>query len=206
MLRKLAVLAVLAVAGYGAESADYDSVRQGQFPPGWSAISGKKWEVRADDSAPSHPNVLLSPAAPSAGGDPPIALFDKVICKDGDLAVKFRIDGSHRADAAVGVVWRYQDAANFYLLSMNDEGNVVLYRIRNGVSEVVSSGGREEIRTGQWHLVKVSFKGPRIQVFFGNRRLFTADDSALEVSGRTGLWVKGAHVAAFDDFRVNKKS
>jgi hypothetical protein len=89
---------------------------------------------------------------------------------------------------------------------MNDEGNVVLYRIRNGVSEVVSSGGREEIRTGQWHLVKVSFKGPRIQVFFGNRRLFTADDSALEVSGRTGLWVKGAHVAAFDDFRVNKKS
>jgi hypothetical protein len=206
MLRKLAVLVVLAVACYGAESSDYDAVRQGQLPPGWSAVYGKKWEVRADDTAPSHPNVLLSPAAPPVEGEPPIALFDKVVCKDGDLSVKFRIDGSHRADAAVGVVWRYQDAANFYFLSMNDEGNVVLHRMRNGVSEVVASGGREEIRAGQWHLVKVAFRGPRIQVFFGNRRLLTSDDAGLSAAGRTGLWVRGAHVAAFDDFRIDKKS
>jgi len=205
MLRTLAVVALLTVAGHGAESADYDAVRQGQLPPDWSAVSGNKWEVRMDKTAPSHPNVLLSPATPPAEGDPPIALFDKVICKDGDLSVKFRIDGSHRADAAVGVVWRYQDASNFYLLSMNDEGNVVLHRVRNGVSEVVSSGGREEIRPGQWHLVKVAFRGPRIQVFFGNRSLFTADDSGLSAAGRTGVWVRGAHVAAFDDFRIDKK-
>jgi len=205
MLRILAVLAVLAAAGYGAESADYDAARQGQLPPGWSTVSNKKWEVRADKTAPSHPNVLLSPSQPSAEGESPIAIFDKVICKDGDLSVKFRIDGSNGTDAAVGVVWRYQDVSNFYLLSMNDEGNVVLHRMRNGVSEVVSSGGREEIRPGQWHLVKVAFRGPRIQVFFGNRSLFTADDSGLLAAGRTGVWVRGAHVAAFDDFRVDKK-
>jgi hypothetical protein len=205
MLRKVAVLAVLAVASYGAESADYDAVRQGQLPPGWSTVSGNKWEVRADKTAPSHPNVLLSPAGFSAEGDPPIALFDKVVCKDGDLSVKFRLDDTHRGNAAVGVVWRYQDPGNFYLLSMNDEGNVVLHRVRNGVSDVVSSGGREEIRPGQWHLVKVAFRGPRIQIFFGNRSLFTADDSGLPGPGRTGVWVKGAHVAAFDDFRIDKK-
>jgi len=206
MLRTLALLAVLAVAGYGAESADYDAARQGQLPPGWSTAAGHKWEVRADKTAPSHPNVLLSPSAPPAEGESPIALFDKVVCKDGDLSVKFRIDDSHRADAEVGVVWRYQDAGNFYLLSMNDEGNVVLHRMRNGVSEVLSSGGREEIRPGQWHLVKVAFRGPKIHVFFGNRSLFTADNAGPSSAGRTGVWVKGAHVAAFDDFRIDKKS
>src|SRR3569623_539112 len=205
MLRKIAVLAVIAIAGYGAESADYDAARQGQLPPGWRAASGKKWVVRADKTAPSHPNVLLSPALPAAEGEAPIAIFDKVVCRDGDLSVKFRIDGSHRADAEVGVVWRYQDAANFYLLSMNDEGNVVLHRMRNGVSEVVSSGGREELRPGQWHRLKVAFRGPKIHVFFGNRSLFMADDTGLSAPGRTGVWVWGAHVAAFDDFRIDKK-
>src|SRR6185312_16132676 len=205
MLRNVAVLAVLTVTGYGAASSDYDAVRQGQLPPGWSAVSGRKWEVRADKTAPSHPNVLLSPAVSAAEGEPPIALFDKVVCKDGDLSVKFRIDGSHRGDAEVGVIWRYQDAGNFYLLSLNDEGDVVLHRVRNGVSEVISSGGREDIRPGQWHLVKVTFRGPKIWIFFGNRSLFTADDSGLSAPGRTGVWAKGAHVAAFDDFRVDKK-
>ncbi|HVW09339.1 MAG TPA: hypothetical protein VHC90_12195 [Bryobacteraceae bacterium] len=205
MLMKFAIMAALVIAGYGAESANYDAARQGQLPPGWSTASNNKWEVRADKTAPSHPNVLLSPPATGTEGEPPIAIFDKVICKDGDLSVKFRIDGSHRG-AAAGIVWRYQDPNNFYLLSLNDDGNVVLHRVRNGVSEVISSGGKQDIRPGQWHLIKVAFRGPRVQVFLGNRSLFTADDSGLPAAGRTGVWVKGAHAAAFDDFRIDKKS
>jgi hypothetical protein len=205
MMKRLAVIAALAVAGYGAESADYDAARQGQLPPGWSVVSNNKWEVRADKTAPSHPNILQAPLALAAESEPPIALFDKVVCKDGDLSVKFRIDGGRKGNAA-GIVWRYQDPNNFYLLSLNaDEGNVVLRRVRNGVSEVVSSGIREDIRAGQWHLVKVAFRGPKVRVFFGNRSLFSADDSGISSPGRTGLWVKGARGADFDDFRIDKK-
>jgi hypothetical protein len=205
MLRKIAVVAALAVAGYGAEKADYDAVRQGQLPPGWSVVSNHKWEVHADKTAPSHPNILEGPSGVLTQGEPPIAIFDKVSCKDGDLSVKFRIDGS-RKDNAAGIVWRYQDTNNFYLLSLNAEaGNVVLHRVRNGVSEVVSSGIREDIRAGQWHLVKVAFRGPKVQVFFGNRSLFSTEDAGLSNPGRTGLWVKGPGGADFDDFRIDKK-
>lgn len=206
MHSKLAFVAVLAVIGYGAESADYDAVRQGQLPPGWSAPAANKWEVRSDKTAPSHPNVLQAPAVSASESETPVALFDKVICRDGDLSVKFRIDGTRRGNAA-GVVWRYQDPNNFYLLSLSpDERNVVLQRIRNGVAEVVStSGGKEDIRPGQWHLIKVAFRGARVRVFFGNRSLFTADDSGILGPGRTGLWVKGAKGAVFDDFRIDKK-
>ena len=212
-MHKLAIVAVLAISAFGAESADYDAARQGQLPPGWSAPSSHKWEVRSDKTAPSHPNIFRGESAPAQEAEIPLALFDKVVCRDGDLSVKFRIETAPRGNAA-GIVWRYQDPNNYYLLSLSaDEKNIVLHRIRNGVAEVVStSGGRpatvgvsEDIRPGQWHVVKVAFRGPKVTVFYGNRSIFTADDSGLLAPGRTGLWVKGAKGAAFDDFRIDKK-
>ena len=119
MLRTYVILIALglpAFAALGAESADYDAVRQGQLPPGWSAPGSHKWEVRSDKTAPSHPNVFQGAATGASESEPPLALFDKVVCRDGDLSVKFRIDGSQHGNAA-GIVWRYQDPNNFYLLS-----------------------------------------------------------------------------------------
>ena len=55
-------------------------------------------------------------------------------------------------------------------------------------------------------VVKVSFRGPKVQVFFGNRSIFTAEDSGILTAGKTGLWAKGANGASFDDFRIDKKS
>ena len=204
----------LTLVSFSAENANYDAARQGQLPPGWSAPANHKWEVRSDKTAPSHPNVLQGAAGLAGESVPPLALFDKVVCRDGDLSVKFRIDGSQHGNAA-GIVWRYQDPKNYYLLSLSaDDKNIVLQKILNGVPEVVAtSGGKpasvgvaEDIRSGQWHVVKVAFRGPKVQVFFGNRSLFTADDSGILTSGRTGLWAKGAGGAAFDDFRIDKKS
>lgn len=207
-------VAALAVISFSAESANYDAARQGQLPPGWSAAANHKWEVRSDKTAPSHPNVLQGAASAEGESEPPLALFDKVVCRDGDLSVKFRIDGSERGNAA-GMVWRYQDPNNYYLLSLSaDDRKIVLHRIRNGVAEVVATdkgkrnaaGEVDEVRAGQWHVVKVVFRGPKVQVFFGNRSLFTADDSGILAPGKTGLWVKGAKGAVFDDFRIDKKS
>jgi hypothetical protein len=213
MHSSLFIVAALTLAGFGAENINYDAARQGQLPPGWSAPASHKWEVRSDKTAPSHPNVLRGAPGDATESDPPLALFDKIVCRDGDLSVKFRIEGS-RGNAA-GVIWRYQDPRNYYLLSLSaDEKNIVLQRIRNGVAELIAtSGGKpaavgvsEDIRPGQWHVIKVSFRGPRVQVFFGNRSVFTAQDAGISGPGKTGLWAKGPNGAAFDDFRIDKKA
>ena len=210
-MRTLVIAAALTVLAYGAENVNYDAARKGQLPSGWSAPVAHEWEVRPDKTAPSGPNVFE--ASEAGKSEPPLALFDKIVCRDGDLSVKFRIEGSQGGNAA-GIVWRYQDPNNYYLLSLSaDEGNIVLRRIRNGVPEVIStSGGKraavgvaENIRAGQWHVVKVRFRGSKVEVFFGNRSIFTADDSGLLTPGKTGLWAKGAKGAAFDDFRIDKK-
>jgi hypothetical protein len=204
----IAVAVALSVVGFGAENVNYDSVRQGELPPGWSRHAASKWEVRADKTAPSHPNVLQGGSSDEA--DAP-AVFDKVICRDGDLSVKFRIAAGQHGNAA-GVVWRYQDENNYYLLRLStDEESIVLEHVRNGVAERIPAivGKRPipglDIKTGQWHVVKVIFRGENVRVFFGNRSLFTAQDSGLLNAGKTGLWAKGATGVAFDDFRIDKK-
>ncbi len=211
-MRTLVIAAALTVIAYGAENVNYDAARKGQLPSGWSAPAAHEWEVRPDKTAPSGPNVLEGSSG-TGHNEPPLALFDKVVCRDGDLSVKFRIEGPQGGNAA-GIVWRYQDPNNYYLLSLSaDEGNIVLRRIRNGVAEVISTtGGKraavgvaETIHAGQWHVVKVRFRGSKMEVFFGNRSVFTADDSGLLAPGKTGLWAKGAKGAAFDDFRIDKK-
>jgi len=210
----LVIALALTILGSGAENVNYDAARQGQLPAGWSAPAAHEWEVRSDKTAPSHPNVLQGASGAAAESGPPLALFDKVVCRDGDLSVKFRIDGGQHGNAA-GIVWRYQDPRNYYLLRLSaDDKNIVLEHVHNGVAKVIStSGGKsapigvaEDIRPGQWHVVKVIFRGPKVQVFFGNRSVFTAEDSGDLNAGRTGLWATCARGAAFDDFRIDKKA
>src|SRR5665213_1297835 len=138
MYSSLLIAVAVTLVSFSAENADYDAARQGQLPPGWSAPASRDWEVRSDKTAPSHPNVLKG--MPVAGGaTPPVALFDKVVCLNGDLSVKFRINGSQRGNAA-GIVWRYQDPKNYYLLTLSaDDRNIVLQRIRNGVAEAIAT-------------------------------------------------------------------
>ena len=168
-------------------------------------LSGAKWEVHSDRGAPSKPNVLEG-AGPA---EAPLAIFDKVVCRDGDLSVKFRLQGDQRNDAA-GVVWHYQDPANYDLLTLGEGRPVELARIRNGKKQLivpnVAGSAAVDIASGLWHIVKVSFRGPRVQVFLGNRILFTAQDPQAIEAGKTGLWVSGNGGASFDDFRIDKKS
>jgi hypothetical protein len=192
-MRAWAAATVLGFLGFGADNVNFDAVKPGTPPPNWSFISRPsnpvRWEVRHD------------PGAPSRG-------------VDGDLSVKFRIDGGART-RTMGIVWRYQDPNNYYLLHFSaDQKNIALFSVRDGRYQPVAITGARpgaytlphDIRVGQWYVVKVMFRGSSIRVLFGNRRLFEAEDHQLDIAGRTGLWTRGRTAASFDDFRVDKKS
>ena len=66
-----------------AETANFDDLKTGAPPPGWTATktgSGEaKWAVVADDSAPSKPNVLKQ----SGEATYPVCIKDDTSLKDG---------------------------------------------------------------------------------------------------------------------------
>ena len=206
--------------GLGSDSVNFDNVKPGTFPPFWTSTANRpagtaKWVVLRDATAPSGFNVLVKPATQATDSEFPMAVFDKDICRDGDLSVKFKIQATTRRIKTAGLIWRYQDPQNYYLLHFSvEEKNIVLFRVQDGqVRPIPVTGSKpgafgvpHELKPGQWYVAKVIFRGNNIRVLFGNRQLFEAMDDTLPNAGKTGVWTRGATEAAFDDFRIDKKS
>src|SRR6058998_1139760 len=126
------VVMTMATALATAETVNFDHMEVGTVPPGWTATqtgSGTaKWAVEKDDSAPSKPNVLKQ----SGQATFPVCFENGTNIKDGFVEVKFKpIAG--KEDQAGGVIWRLQDANNYYIARANAlENNVTIYHTIGG--------------------------------------------------------------------------
>jgi hypothetical protein len=214
-----AALITFSLPGFGTSTINFDNLKPGPLPPFWTAtatrpIETPRWEVRRDSTAPSRPNVFTHMSGTANNSEFPMAIFDKVICRDGDLSVKFKIAPGPRRVETAGIVWRYQDPQNYYLLHFSaDEENIVLFHVENGQPHPVpvlggkpgNPGVSHDLHAGQWYVAKVIFRGDHFRVLFGNRQLFEAVDNTLNAPGKTGLWTRGGTAASFDDFRIDKK-
>ncbi len=130
--------------------------------------------------------------------------------QDGFVEVRFR-PAEGREDQAGGVVWRWQDANNYYIARANGlENNVVAYKMVNGKRTDLKPaaagggayGGQATVTPRAWHTLRVDFKGPEFVVRF-NRDLatFTVRDETLKAGGRVGIWSKADSVTEFEEFR-----
>ncbi len=209
-----AVVLCLAVGRMAmAETVEFDRDTLGAPPRGWTiTMTGRgdpKWTVEKDDTAPSRSSVLKQ----SGKATYPLALKDGTSIKDGFVEVRFKAV-SGKEDRAAGVVWRVQDANNYYVVRANAlEDNVVLYKTVNGIRSPLDIVGRKggygvEVRVpaNQWHALRVDFAGARFTVIFNGTSLFEVEDATFGDAGKVGLWTKADSVTAFDGFayRDNK--
>src|SRR5947209_8479079 len=141
------------------EMINFDNLKPGAPPPGWTATktgTGQaKWEVVADDSAPSKPNVLKQ----SGEATYPVCIKDDTSVKDGFVQVKFKpISG--KEDQAGGVVWRCRDANHYYIARANAlEDNVTIcHTIRRRQSRRLDQSRQRHIirRLFLWNQVTLS--------------------------------------------------
>src|SRR3989442_3992055 len=115
-----------------ADSVNFDNLKAGAPPPGWTATrtgtGDAKWTIEVDSTAPSPQNVLKQPGRATY----PICIKDDTNLKDGFVEVKFKpISG--REDQAGGVIWRARDSNNYYVARANAlEDNVTIYDTVNG--------------------------------------------------------------------------
>jgi hypothetical protein len=217
-LRELALLlASWGVFGRG-DTVDFDSLKPGTTPADWtSAVTHRgepgRWVVHPDASAPSRPNVLAQLSPDSNRFRFALALYDKGYCRNGDLTVNLKVI-SGKADQTAGLVWRYQDRDNYYLLHVSaNEDTIRIFRVADGKAVPIArlAPGLKPFQVShhidplEWYLLRVSFRDAHITVFFDHRKVMEADDSSIAKPGKTGVWTKGDTVAYFDDFRIDKK-
>jgi hypothetical protein len=195
-----------------AEVFDFESAPLDSLPPGWSVAmthegGPPRWGVVRADEGGQALAQLSSDRTPQRF---PLAILTAQSLRDGAISVRFKpISG--RVDQAAGLVWRYRDDNNYYVVRANAlEDNVVLYKVEDGNRVALSPVGRQgeygqthDVPAGEWHELGVQFLGSKFSVSFDGTKLYDVEDSTFADLGRVGLWTKADSVTQFDDFEVS---
>lgn len=191
---------------------DHDSI--GKPPAGFSfALTGQGkpgvWVIAKDGSSPGQKNVLAQTDPDPTGYRFPVAVFDGLTATDVDVSVKFKpISG--KKDEAAGIVWRYKDNNNYYIVRANAlENNVVLYKVESGKrtdlplkGEGRTYGKKAPVPANQWSELRVTAKGNLFAVYLNGQKLYEVEDSTFTETGKVGLWTKADSVTYFDDLKI----
>jgi len=157
--------------------------------------------VREDAQAFGGRRVLAQSSSDRTDYRFPVCVYDGVSAKDVEVWVRFKAV-SGEVDRAGGIVARYQDQDNYYIVRANAiENNVRLYRLVGGKRWQIA-GVDAQVTAGEWHMLRLAVKGSRFSVSFDGRLLFEADDSAIRDAGKVGVWTKSDSVAHFDDLKI----
>jgi hypothetical protein len=139
----------------------------------------------------------------------PILVHDRIIARDVDLSVKFKtISGD--VDASGGLIFRYQDSSNYYVVRANSlEDNVVAYKTEAGKRSNIGTGGcgysygvDVEVPHQSWNTLRVVVRGDLFEIYLNNHKLFEVSNDVFSEPGKIGLWTKADAVTYFDDLRV----
>ncbi|MBI3406028.1 MAG: hypothetical protein HY046_11285 [Acidobacteria bacterium] len=185
---------------------DFESDAPGKTPAGFStALTGGggpvRWEIKEDPTAPEGKKVLAQTSADSTDYRFPLCIYDGLQFKDGSVNVHFKAV-SGKVDQAAGIVIRYIDKDNYYIVRANAlENNVRLYRVVKG-ERIQFAGARHTVATGQWHRLALGVRGSHFNVYYDGAILFDADDKMFSEAGKVGLWTKADSVTYFDNFVI----
>ncbi len=215
----------LAVAGsaFGAEiKINFDDLAAGQSPTNFHpALAGSgapgDWKI-VMDAAPPTLAPLTSKAEQTAGifnhsvlaqlsQDPtdehfPMFIYDGQTFKDFKLTTRFKIV-SGLAEQMAGVVFRFQNASNFYVLRASALGhNVRFYKVVNGIRSDPLGPGLD-VATGVWHSLAVQCLGDQITCWYDGQPLMNTLNDSTFSAGKIGFWTKSDAVSYFGDTLID---
>ena len=203
-------------SGVAMRQVGFDGQKAGERPAGFTcALTGQgragTWSIAQDPTAPTPPNVLAQTDEDATSYRFPVCVLDAVSARDVDLSVRFKpVRGTK--DQAAGLVWRYRDKDNYYVVRANAlEANVVLYKVEGGKrtdlkpkgAGRLAYGKKASVVAGSWGLLRVVVRGNLCEVYLGSDKLLEVDDSTFATAGKVGVWTKADSVTYFDDLRVD---
>ncbi len=193
----------------------FEDATVGGLPSGFStALTGGggpvAWEIQEDASSPAGPKVLVQTSRDETRTRFPLCVHDRFSARDVDLSVRFKpISG--KIDQAAGLVFRYRDPGNYYIVRANAlEGNVVLYKVEDGKRSdlkpvdagLIAYGKKAPVPAQAWSTLRVVARGSRFSVRLNGSHLFDVEDETFAGPGKVGLWTKADSVTAFDDLSI----
>ena len=129
-------------------------------------------------------------------------VYDPVTFGDFKLTARFKIVGGNSEQMA-GVVFRFQNASNFYVIPTSALGhNVRFYKMVNGVrSDPI--GPQLDVTTNVWHDLTVQCAGNQMRFWLDQQPFMPPLNDNTFARGKIGLWTKSDAVSYFSDLTVD---
>ena len=109
-------------------------------------------------------------------------------------------------DQGGGLVWRYQDANNYYVARMNPlEDNFRVYKVVGGKRSKEFQSADVKVPAGEWHTLKIKHVGDHIECFLDGKKHLDVKDDSIDKAGKVGLWTKADAQTYFDNLKVSEK-
>jgi hypothetical protein len=165
-----------------------------RVPATWSQETGK-WQTSADGE-----NTVLKMLS-NDGSSFNIAVMKDLYYKDLQLEAKIKsISGNE--DQGGGLVWRYLDKDNYYMIRANPlENNMRLYKVVEGKRKQMESKDIS-MRTGEWFTIKVVANNNKVNCYYNGEEVFIFTDDTFPGAGAVGFWSKADAVSLFDDLTI----
>ena len=191
----------------GASPTNFQSALFGKGQPG-------EWKIQMDavpsafapltDKAPSvtKRGVMAQLNQDATDERYPILLLNQEIFRNFKFTTQIKMVGGLTEQMA-GLVFRYQNASNFYIVRASALGkNVRFYKVVDG-TRAAPIGPNVEISTGTWHSLAVKCEGNQIFIFLDDKLLMPALVDNTFVEGKIGFWTKSDSVSYFTDAVVD---
>jgi len=210
------LIVFIVISAVKAQTINFDNYKTEKTPENFTtALTGKGeegvWVIMKDETAPSKPNVLAQTDMDDTGYRFPLCVYNNFLAKNDEVSVRFKpVKGE--GDQAAGIVWRYKDKDNYYIVRANAlEDNVVLYKVEKGkrtdlplVGKGRTYGEKVKVPSGKWSTLKVTTKGKLFKVYLNDKELFSVEDSTFTEAGKVGLWTKADSYTLFDDLIISE--
>jgi hypothetical protein len=185
---------------------NFDSYPVNTVPPSFAAFetdtTSGLWVIKADDSAPSPPNVLAKLPGKNDTTEYHLQIVpDSPYSSFEEVKVKFKIISGQNAQAA-GLILRFVDNDHYFVLMADAQNNrFSLCKDEPGYL-VCNYEHLASINIGQWHTMSATVSPEGIGGYLDNQLLIRANNEAYQ-TGQIGLWTKGDTEAYFDDLKLD---
>lgn len=197
---------------------DFGDLSAGSSPTNFSSTAagdGKAgtWKIVMDEVPPllaplteKAPDVTRRAVLAQTSRSPvdehfPMFIYDGETFRDFKLTTRFKIV-SGVVEQMAGVVFRYQNASNFYVLRASALGhNVRFYKVVEGM-RTDPIGPQVNVAANVWHTLTVEAQGNQFSFWFDGRLVMPPLQDNSFSEGQIGFWTKSDAVSLFCDTTI----
>lgn len=209
LLPLLTMMACLPVADTVQEIRRYQFTSEdaGKLPATWERAQtgegqGSVWVVTKDPSTPSGTGYVLAQTAKGPNQLYNLATLKESSFLNGTLTIRLKAIAGE-LDQGGGIVWRYQDARNYYIARYNPlESNFRLYHVLDGKRTQLATEEKLSFPSVTWHTVSITHDADNIICSLNGKEILKAKDKSITQAGRVGFWTKADAQTHFDGIEI----